>query len=259
VARLTLRIDIITLFPGMFRGPFDESILKRAVESGLLALNVHDLREFTTDRHQTADDAPFGGGPGQVLKAPPVFDAVEKVVADARRDYSEPADVILLAAQGRRLTQQVAADLAKRGHLVFICGHYEGIDDRVRQHLATDAISVGDYVLTGGEVAAMVVVDAVARLIPGVLGAPASLAEESMTGGLLEYPHYTRPATYRAWDVPSVLLSGDHRGVARWRRDESLRLTYRDRPDLLATADLNQQDASILSSLVILPVLAAKT
>ena len=165
----------------------------------------------------------------------------------------------MLAAQGRRFTQRVAADLARRDHLILICGHYEGIDDRVRQHLATDTISVGDYVVTGGELAAIVVVDAVARLIPGVLGASESLAEESMTGGLLEYSQYTRPARFRSWEAPQMLLSGDHGAVARWRRDESLRLTYRHRPDLLVSAELSQSDASILSSLVTLPVAATGT
>ncbi|HLZ07523.1 MAG TPA: tRNA (guanosine(37)-N1)-methyltransferase TrmD, partial [Chloroflexota bacterium] len=247
-----MRIDIVTLFPQMFQGPFDESILKRAAQRGLLSINLHDLREFTTDRHQTADDAPFGGGPGQVLTAPPVVVAVDHVLKDARHDRGDAPDVILLAAQGRPLTQHIAADLARRNHLILICAHYEGLDDRVRQHVATDSISIGDYVVTGGEIAAIVVVDAVARLIPGVLGASASLTEESMTGGMLEYPQYTRPAIYRGWKAPKVLLSGDHAAIARWRRDESLRRTFSDRPDLLVGADLNQSDASTLSSLVTL-------
>ena len=251
---MTPRIDIITLFPGMFLGPFGESILKRATQAGLLALNVHDLRAYATDRHHTADDAPFGGGPGQVLKAPLIFAAVDHVVAEARRGGFERSDVILLAAQGRRFTQSIAAELAVLDHVVFVCGHYEGIDDRVRQHLATDTISIGDFVITGGELAAIVVVDAVARLIPGVLGASSSLAEESMNNGMLEYPQFTRPARYRGWEPPATLMTGDHGAIARWRRDESLRLTYRDRPELLVAADLTHADASTLSSLVELPV-----
>jgi tRNA (guanine37-N1)-methyltransferase len=253
VATRVIRIDVLTLFPEMFRGPFSESILKRAVDAGLLSLNVHDLREFATDRHHTADDAPYGGGAGQVLKAPPIVAAVEQVQVQARSEGRASTDVIVLAAQGRPFTQRVAEELAGRDHLILICGHYEGIDDRVVSCLAADAISIGDYIMTGGELPAMVVADAVVRLIPGVLGASESLAEESMTGGLLEYPHYTRPAEYRGWKAPAVLLSGDHQAVARWRRDQSLGLTFRSRPDLLVSAQLDRTDGEFLSSLVDLP------
>jgi len=245
-----VHIDILTLFPDMLRGPFDDSIVKRAKLADLLALQIHDIRSFTTDRHHSADDAPFGGGAGQVLNAPPIAEAVEQILSNARKRHDPSPTVILLAAQGRRLTQRVAEDLATREHLVLICGHYEGVDERVREHIASDSISVGDYVLTGGEAAAIVLVDSVVRLIPGVLGASESLVEESMTGGLLEYPHYTRPAGYRGWTVPPVLLSGDHAEIARWRREESLRRTFRERPDLLASARLTQQDARFLGSLV---------
>lgn len=250
---MTWRVDVFTLFPEMFRGPFDESILKRAALAGLLTIRVHDIRAFTTDRHHTADDYPFGGGAGLVLKAPPIFAAVESILAEsASANLANPA-TILLAAQGRRFTQAVAEELAHLDQILLICGHYEGVDDRVREHLCTDEISVGDYILTGGELAAMVVVDAVARLIPGVLGTAESLAEESIGSGLLEYPQYTRPASFRGLSAPEVLLSGDHVAVARWRREQSLRRTYVERPDLLARADLTRDDADVLASLVQLP------
>ena len=251
MADLRRRYDLLTLFPEMFRGPFDESILNRAVEADLLTIRVHDVRAFARDRHHTADDEPFGGGAGMVMLAGPIFDAAEHAIGEARREGwpGEPA-IILLAPQGRRFTQKVAEELAGRDHLMLVCGHYEGVDDRVREHLATDEISIGDYVLTGGELAAMVVVDAVARLGPGVLGAAESLNEESMSSGLLEYPHYTRPADFRGWPVPSVLLSGDHGAIARWRRARSLQLTYARRPDLLRSAPLAPGDAEALASLV---------
>jgi tRNA (guanine37-N1)-methyltransferase len=248
-----MRIDVLTLFPQMFRGPFDESILKRAAQANLLSVKVHDIREHTTDRHHTADDAPFGGGAGQVLKAPPIIATIDQVVSEGRAEGRGNPSIILMAAQGRRFTQPVAEKLAQQSHLILICGHYEGIDDRVRDVVATDTISIGDYVVTGGELPAMVVVDAVARLIPGVLGASESLSEESMTGGLLEYPQFTRPAVVGGRAVPPVLLSGDHAAIARWRRDQALRLTFRERPDLLVAARLDRADADVLSSSVQLP------
>ena len=245
-----IRFDILTLFPDMFAGPFGESILKRAAQANYVSLNVHDIRAFTTDRHRTADDSPFGGGAGLVLKAEPIIDAVESILATDSAPDPEERSIILLAAQGRPFSQDVALELSRRRRIVLICGHYEGVDDRVRQHLAADELSIGDYVLTGGELAAMVVVDAVARLVPGVLGAAESLKEESISSGLLEYPQYTRPATFRGMGVPSVLLSGDHGAIQRWRREQSLARTYRDRPDLLARATLYLDDAKALASIV---------
>ena len=252
VARM-MRIDVLTLFPEMFRGPFGESMLKRAIDARLLTVLVHDIREFATDRHHSADDAPFGGGAGQVLKVAPIVEAAEAILLQASGEGRERSEIIVMAAQGRRFSQRVAEELAARDHLILICGHYEGIDDRVFSRMEADAISIGDYIVTGGELPAMVLVDAVARLIPGVLGGPDSLDEESMNAGLLEYPHFTRPAVYRGLPVSPVLLSGDHRAVARWRRDQSLRLTFRNRPDLLVGAIFDQADAVLLSSLVDLP------
>jgi tRNA (guanine37-N1)-methyltransferase len=245
-----MRFDVLTLFPDMFVGPFGESILKRAAQANLVSLNVHDIRNYTYDRHHTADDYPFGGGAGLVLKPEPIFDAVADIVKLASADASNSPTVILLAAQGRKFNQTIAEELARRSHIIFICGHYEGVDDRVREHLATDELSIGDYVLTGGELAAMVVVDATARLVPGVLGAAESLDEESMSSGLLEYPQYTRPASFDHKDVPPVLLSGDHGAIQRWRRQQSLIRTFRSRPDLLARAALGRNDTDVLKSLV---------
>lgn len=249
-----IRFDVLTIFPEMFRGPFDASMLKRAVAAGLITIGVHDLRAFTTDRHHTADDYPFGGGAGMVLKAPPIFAAVEHVRAEAdRQGLAGPPEVIVLTPAGRVFNQRLAEQLALRPHLILICGHYEGIDERVHAHLATAEISIGDFVLTGGELPAMVLVDAVARLVPGVLGTAESLAEESISSGLLEYPQYTRPATYRGWTVPDVLLSGDHEAVARWRRAQAVERTYWRRPDLLARAPLRRDDSETLDRLVELP------
>lgn len=238
-----MRIDIITIFPGMFRGPFSESLIKRAIEKGIVQINIVDLRDFTHDRHHTVDDYPYGGGPGMVMKPEPVFEAVE-----ALRGEGE-AEVVLLTPQGELFTQPVARQLAGKEHLIFICGHYEGVDERVRLHLANREISVGDYVLTGGELAAMVVVDAVVRLLPEVLGSPESLEEESHSRGLLEYPHYTRPEEFRGYRVPDVLLSGNHQEVARWRREQALRRTLLKRPDLLDKADLTQEERRLVATL----------
>lgn len=261
MAEVVRRYDVLTLFPDMFQGPLDQSILKRARQAGYVDVRVHDIRAFTTDRHHTADDYPFGGGAGMVLLPGPIFEGVARIQEQARvESKGEPGSgglpaprVILTAAQGRRFTQSLAEELCGHAHLIFICGHYEGVDDRVREHLATDEISIGDYILTGGELAAMVMIDAIARLIPGVLGAAESLAEESISGGLLEYPQYTRPAVYEGWPVPDVLLSGNHAAIARWRRAQSLRLTYRKRPDLLKAATLNRADADVLAEQVQLP------
>ena len=226
-----MRVDILTLFPGMFVGPFDESMLKRAREAGLLQLNLVDIRDFATDRHRTVDDTPYGGGPGMVMKPGPIFAAVGAVrSADSR--------VILLSPQGRLFEQAMAIELSTLPHLVLICGHYEGVDERVREHLVDEELSIGDYVLTGGELAAMVVVDAVGRLLPGVLGAGESTVEESHSSGLLEYPQYTRPVEFRGWRVPDILLSGNHAEIARWRRRRALERTRERRPDLLRSEHL---------------------
>jgi tRNA (guanine37-N1)-methyltransferase len=235
-----VRFDIFTLFPEMFRGPLDESILKRARERGLIEVELHNPRDVTTDRHHIVDDYPYGGGAGMVMKPEPLFAAVERVYASG--------PIILLSPQGRLFTQQTARVLASELRITLLCGHYEGFDERIRTHLATDELSIGDYVLTGGELAAMVVVDAVARLAPGVL-APGSTEEESHTQGLLEYPQYTRPPEFREWRVPDILLSGNHAAVARWRRKEALRRTRERRPDLLARAPLSPLDRALLAEL----------
>ncbi|HEY8490896.1 MAG TPA: tRNA (guanosine(37)-N1)-methyltransferase TrmD [Dehalococcoidia bacterium] len=233
-----MRIDILTIFPGMFQGPFDHSIVRRAVDAGLVSIHVHDIRAFTTDRHHVVDDYPYGGGAGMVMKPEPIFAAVEGVLPQA----PERGPVILMSPQGRRFHQGLAAELARERRLLLICGHYEGVDERVREHLATDEISIGDYVLSGGELPAMVVVDAVVRLLPGVLGSAESVAEESYAGGLLEYPQYTRPAEFRGWRVPAILLSGHHAEIARWRRRQSLLRTALRRPDLLERAHVTEEE-----------------
>jgi tRNA (guanine37-N1)-methyltransferase len=239
-----MRIDILTLFPGMFSGPLTESILKRAQEKGLLSLHLHNIRDYTSDKHHTTDDAPYGGGGGMVMLVEPLVRAVEDV-----RGADQGAPVILLTPQGRVFTQRVAYELAAHERLILICGRYEGVDERVRELVVTDEISIGDYVLTGGELAAMVIVDAVARLIPGVLGARWGAEEDSHAMGLLEYPHYTRPPVFRGLAVPDVLLSGDHQAVARWRRREAIRRTWERRPDLLLTADLSEEERWFLAEL----------
>ncbi len=236
-----MHIDVFTLFPGMFRGPFEESILKRAQDEGLLSLALHNIRDATTDKHHIVDDYPYGGGAGMVMKPEPVFASVEAVY--------QGGPIILLTPQGRLFTQADAQRLAQEPRLSLICGHYEGVDERVRVHLATDELSIGDYVLTGGELAAMVVIDAVSRLVPGVLGAPASAVEESHSSSLLEYPHYTRPPVFRGWQVPPILLSGNHGAVDRWRRKEALRRTRARRPDLLAKAELSKLDLKLLAEI----------
>jgi tRNA (guanine37-N1)-methyltransferase len=226
-------IDILTLFPAMFQGPLTESILKRAQQAGLLTLRLHDIRNYTTDKHRTADDAPYGGGAGMVMKAAPLAASIRDVLAQPGPEPAEAAPpVILMSPEGQPFTQAVAAELARLPRMLLVCGHYEGVDERVRTTLITREISIGDYVLTGGELAAMVIVDAVARLRPGVLDA-ASTEEESFSEGLLEYPHYTRPATWEGQEVPAVLLSGHHGEVAAWRRRQRLLRTLQRRPDLL--------------------------
>jgi tRNA (guanine37-N1)-methyltransferase len=280
-----MRVDILTLFPEMFPGPLGASILKRAMQAGRLGVRLHQIRDYTYDRHHTVDDYPYGGGAGMVMKAPPLFEAVETVLslppgppglylwqrdgptetlvapdmlppdsdapqpdAAAGGPPTAPPPVILMSPAGRVLTQRGAAELAALPRLVLVCGHYEGVDERVREHLITDELSIGDYVLTGGELAALVVVDAVARLVPGVL-AEGSAEDESHTSGLLEYPQYTRPANFRGWDVPPLLVSGHHARVAEWRRREALRRTVARRPDLLADRTLTKQEQAWLAEL----------
>lgn len=221
-----MRIDILTLFPEVCRAPLNESMMKRAQESGALELRIHNLRDWTTDKHHVVDDAPFGGGPGMVMKPEPIFAAVESL-------RNEQSVVVLMTPQGRRLTQTIAREFSLRSHLIVVCGHYEGVDHRVAEHLADAEISIGDYVLTNGGIAAVVLVDAVARLLPGVLGHELSAADDSFSGGILEGPQFTRPAEFRGWKVPDVLLSGNHAQIAKWRKEQALQRTQKNRPDLL--------------------------
>ena len=261
-----MKADILTIFPGFFQGPLDHGITRRACEMGLVKIEVHDLRQFTHDRHRTVDDRPFGGGEGMVLKPEPIFDCLEPLQLASREDRLAGAakeSVILLSAQGERFTQQVAAELARLDRIVLVCGRYEGVDERVADFMADRELSIGDYVLSGGELGAAVIVEAVTRLLPGAVGNEASTRQESFTahataepgaadstcgsGGLLDYPHYTRPADFRGMPVPEVLLNGDHQEIRRWRRQRALEKTLRNRPDLLEGAVLSDEDAKILA------------
>ncbi len=235
-----MRIHILTLFPNMLSGPFSESIIKRAVDRGLVEIVIYNIRDYTSDRHHVVDDYPYGGGQGMVLKPEPIFAAVESI-----KDESE-VPVILLTPQGRLFNQMVAEELARYSEMILICGHYEGVDERVRENLVTDEVSIGDYVLSGGELAAMVIVDAVVRQLPDALGAEEAVGEDSHSSGLLEYPQYTRPRVFQGWEVPYVLLSGNHAEVARWRREQSIIRTLRRRPDLLERADLSREERMLL-------------
>ncbi len=234
-----MRIDILTLFPGMFDGPLAHGVVGRAIGRGLLEVSPLDIRQFATDRHRSVDDYPYGGGPGMVMMPGPIFAAVESLA------LPEGTPVILMSPQGRVFSQQVARDLAAQPRLVLICGHYEGVDERVREHLVTDEISIGDYVLSGGEIPAMAVTDAVARLLPGAMDEQSGL-EESHASGLLEYPQYTRPASFRGWEVPTILLSGNHGEVAKWRRLQALRRTFERRPELLDGAPLSVKERELV-------------
>lgn len=236
-----MHFDIFTLHPAMFQGPFTESILKRAQERDLLSISLHNIRDITTDKHHVVDDTPYGGGAGMVMKPDPAFAAIEAV--------HQGGPIIYLTPQGRQFNQQIARELALEPRITLLCGHYEGIDERICEHLITDQISIGDYVLTGGELAAMVLVDAISRLTPGVL-AEGSTTEESHSNNLLEYPQYTRPAEFRGWGIPEVLLSGHHANIERWRRKEAIRRTRQRRPDMFAKLDLSsKQDKKILREL----------
>ncbi|HEX9616411.1 MAG TPA: tRNA (guanosine(37)-N1)-methyltransferase TrmD [Anaerolineales bacterium] len=238
------RFDVFTLFPEVFDPYLQASILQRAIQRELVEVQLHNIRDWTTDRHHVTDDEPYGGGGGMVMKPEPIFTAVEGVLGTA------PAcPVILLTPQGRSFTQSVAQELARLPHLAILCGRYEGVDERVRLHLVTDEISIGDFVLTGGELPALVLIDAITRLIPGVLGDPEGAQDDSHASGLLEYPHYTRPAEFRGWRVPEMLLSGDHARIARWRREQALLRTWQRRPDLLANAPLTEADLRFLEGL----------
>jgi len=248
----TLRFDVFTLFPEVFMPYLQASILQRAHERGLLEVRLHNIRDWTTDRHQVTDDIPYGGGGGMVMKPEPIFAAIEDILGSPPE-----CPLILLTPQGRRYNQAIARDLAfgknNKEHeprrLALLCGRYEGIDERVREHLVSDEISIGDYVLTGGELAALVLIDTVTRVQPGVLGDPEGALDDSHATGLLEYPHYTRPAEFRGWQVPEVLVSGDHARVARWRREQSLLRTFQRRPDLLEKVILSEEDKKFIKKL----------
>lgn len=239
-----MRFDILTLFPTMFDGPFTESILKRAQSANLIQIHLHNIRDYATDKHHVTDDTPYGGGGGMIMKVDPLVHAIESVRGD---DTQSP--VIFLTPQGRVFTQKIAQELAQHDRLIFVCGRYEGVDERVRQLAITDEISIGDYVLTGGELPAMIIVDAVSRLVPDVLGARWAADEDSHATGLLEYPQYTRPAEFRGLIIPEILTSGNHQAVEKWRRMESLRRTFERRPDLLPTADLTPEEQAFIEQL----------
>ncbi|WP_144499182.1 tRNA (guanosine(37)-N1)-methyltransferase TrmD [Bacillus sp. FDAARGOS_235] len=240
-----MKIDILTLFPDMFTGVFGSSILKKAQEKEAVSLRVVNFRDYTTCKHNSVDDYPYGGGAGMVLTPQPIFDAVE----DLTKETERKPRVVLMCPQGERFTQKKAEELAEEEHLIFVCGHYEGYDERIREHLVTDEISIGDYVLTGGELASMVITDSVVRLLPGVLGNHASQVEDSFSTGLLEHPHYTRPADFRGMKVPDVLMSGNHKNIDEWRHKESLRRTYTRRPDLLEERELSKQEKKWLEQI----------
>jgi len=268
-----MKFEILTIFPHFFRGPLDFGIVRRACEAGLIEIVIHDLRAFTHDRHRTVDDRPFGGGEGMVLKPEPIFECLEAIKISSREErlrQDARETVILLSPQGRMFTQSVARELANRARVVLICGRYEGVDERVSEHLADREISIGDFVLSGGELGAAIIVDTVARLVPGVLGNAASAQQESFTthaaeppvrseseppsstcgsGGLLDYPHYTRPAEFRGMTVPEVLLNGNHDEIRRWRRHKALEKTLANRPDLLREAELSKEDRKILEEI----------
>jgi tRNA (guanine37-N1)-methyltransferase len=240
-----MRFDLITIFPRLCDGPLGDGIIRRAIERGIVDVRVHDLRDYTTDRHRSVDDVPYGGGPGMVFKAEPLFAAVDAI----RAEGGQPDAVILTSPQGRQFTQAEAARLAALRHVVVICGRYEGVDDRVRAALATEELSIGDYVLSGGELPALVMVDAVTRLLPGAVGDEESVVSDSFQRGLLDFPVYTRPAEFRGMAVPDTLLSGHHAEIRKWRKREALRRTLADRPELLADARLDDEEREILRAL----------
>ncbi|MHB9154883.1 MAG: tRNA (guanosine(37)-N1)-methyltransferase TrmD [Endomicrobiales bacterium] len=250
-----MRIDILTIFPGMFTGPLTESLLKKAREKGILRIQAHDIRSFTTDKHHSVDDRPFGGGPGMVMKVEPVYRALQSLGA-AKKNRGKPPRaaqgrplVVYLSPQGTPLTQDLARELSRSRHLVLLCGHYEGIDERL-MHWVDREISIGDYVLTGGELPAMVLIDVMARLLPGVVKESGSVEQDSFYNGLLDYPHYTRPAEFKGREIPPVLLSGNHAAVEKWRRQQSLLRTRQKRPDLLKKTALSPEDRALLQEVL---------
>ncbi|NTW16192.1 MAG: tRNA (guanosine(37)-N1)-methyltransferase TrmD [Syntrophaceae bacterium] len=239
-----IRFDILSIFPEMFASPLNCSIVKRAREKGLMEIHVHNIRDYAEDKHKMTDDAPYGGGGGMVMKVEPIDRALASILPERKGVLT-----ILLTPQGETFSQKMAEEMSLRSRIILICGHYEGVDERVRDHLVDKEVSMGDYILTGGELSAMVMIDAISRLVPGVLGNCESASSDSFSMGLLEYPHYTRPSNYRGWPVPEVLLSGNHREILAWRRKESLRRTYARRPDLLEKIALSPEDREILEEI----------
>ncbi len=244
-----MEFDVFTLLPDVFPPYLDSSILQRARQRGLLDVRIHNIRDWATDKHHVTDDEPYGGGGGMVMKVEPVFAAVESVCGPFEAASRPAFPIILLTPQGRPFTQKIALELAGHPRLALICGRYEGVDERIREHLVTDEISIGDYVLTGGELPALILIDAVSRLLPGVLGDPDGPFDDSHAAGLLEYPHYTRPPEFRDWRVPDILVSGDHAKIEKWRREQSLRRTLQRRPDLLEKAPLSETDLLVLKKI----------
>ena len=245
-----MQFEVFTLLPEVFPPYLESSILLRARQRGLLDVRVHNIRDYTHDKHHTTDDTPYGGGGGMVMKPEPVFEAIESVLGISTVEPQPAAiPVILLTPQGRVFTQRVAEELSSHERIALLCGRYEGVDERIREHLVTDEISVGDYVLTGGELPALLIIDAVSRLLPGVLGDPTGAQDDSHSMGLLEYPHYTKPAEFRGWKVPEILLSGDHGKIDKWRREQSLLRTFKKRPDMLEKAELSEKDQTFVEDL----------
>ena len=245
-----MQFEVFTLLPEVFPPYLESSILQRARQRGLIHVKIHNIRDYTHDRHHTTDDTPYGGGGGMVMKPEPVFEAVESVLGH-NSDLAQPPPipVVLLTPQGRVFTQRVAEEFSRYERIALLCGRYEGVDERIREHLVTDEVSIGDYVLTGGELPALLIIDAVSRLIPGVLGDPTGAEDDSHSMGLLEYPHYTKPAEFRGWRVPEILLSGDHGKIEKWRREQALTRTLKKRPDMLEKAELNEKDRKFIASI----------
>ena len=248
-----MQFEVFTLLPEVFPSYLETSIIKRARERDLINVRVHNIRDYTHDKHHTTDDTPYGGGGGMVMKPEPVFEAIETVLGlNPDPTQPEPASnipIILLTPQGRVFNQSIAQELSAHPHIILLCGRYEGIDERIREHLVTDEISIGDYVLTGGELPALILIDAIARLLPDVLGDPTGAQDDSHAMGLLEYPHYTRPPEFRGWKTPDILLSGDHAKIDKWRREQALLRTFNKRPDMLEKAELSKQDMKFVESL----------